>query len=399
MPQFEGPVPLLNLKANYESIKEEVDTAIQEVVSSSYYTSGPAVRLFESQFATFIGVNHCVGTSSGTHALIQALRLLGIGPGDEVVVQGNSFSTPATKTALSTVGASMVLVDHDDSFQLDLELLEVVITTQTKAVLVTHMYGSCCDMTQLVEICKARNIKLIEDCSQAHGATWRGKYLGSFGDIAAWSFNPYCNLGAYGEAGGLTTDDDELAECLRQSGKCFSSIGNNNVANDENSSNLLDYSLDAIHAAVLSVKLQYIQQWNRRRQEIARLYYELLCQVGDITFPTIVDGCHPAYQQFVMCTKRRDALVHWMQANFDIQVNVPPPSRIQQHEEGTSYSVLIPRSHESARYVLSLPMCPMLSDSVVMNIVTAIKSFFLRAEADYPPRPPKTDHHSTGIVV
>jgi len=383
LPLIEAQVPLLNLKANYESIKVEVDSAIENVISSSYYISGPAVRDFESQFATFVGTKHCVGCSSGRHALILALQVLGISADDEIIVQGNASAMSVA--AIEFVGAAMVLVDHDDAYQLDLELLETVITEQTKAVVVSHMYGSCCDISQLLDICKTHDVKLIEDCSHAHGATWRGKFLGSFGDIATWSFGPLCNLGAYGEAGGLTTDDDELEHSLRE--------GNRKAEFD---SNLLEFSLDAIHAAVLSVKLQYVQQWNRRRQEVARLYYELLCQVGDITFPSIVEGCLPAYHQFAICTKRRDALVHWMKVNFNVEVGVPLSTTVQrQQKEGSAWSTLIPRSLASTRDVLLLPMCPMLSDSLIMHVVSAVKSFYLRAEADYPPRPSNPNHKNS----
>jgi dTDP-4-amino-4,6-dideoxygalactose transaminase len=383
MPQLEGPVPTLNLKANYDSIKEEVDAAMQGVLDSGYYVNGPAVQTFESQFSMFVGTKHCVGVSNGTDALVLALEALGVGPGDEVILQGNAFIADAM--AIDAVGAKMVLVDHDDSFQLDLELLETAITEKTRAVLVVHMYGSCCDMSHLVTICATHHIKLIEDCAHAHGASWNGKFLGSFGDIGTWSFYPAKNLGAYGDAGGLTTDSDDLEDRLR----LLKNYGSNRKY--YNDSKGLNHRLDTIHAAVLSVKLQYVLQWNRRRQEVARLYYDLLCSVGDITFPTIAEGCTPAYHQFVICTGRRDALVHWLKVNFkmDVVIHYPVPIHKQKsfEEEYGSCSPLVPRSDASCSTILSLPMCPMMSDAMAMHVVTAVKSFYVRAEADFPHPP------------
>ena len=379
MPQIEGPLPTLNLKANYESIKEEVDAAMQTVLTSGYYVNGPAVQTFESQFAIFVGTKHCVGVSCGMDALVLALEVLGVGAGDEVILQGNACVADAL--AIESVGAHAVLVDHDDSFQLDLDLVEAAVTDKTKAVLVAHMYGSCCDLTQLQDICRGHRLKLIENCAQAHGASWQGRFVGTFGDVATWSFHPADNLGAYGDAGGVTTDCDELEDRLR-------------LLQNSCSKGLNRHRLDTIHAAVLSVKLQYVQQWNRRRQEVARMYFDLLCNVGDITFPTIVDGCIPAYHQFVLCTGRRDALVHWLQEHFKIEVNLHHPVCIYQlksvEKEYSSLSSWIPRSQSSCLTALTLPMCPMLSDAMVMHVVTAVKSFYVRAEADYPrpPRPP-----------
>jgi dTDP-4-amino-4,6-dideoxygalactose transaminase len=381
MPPLEGPVPSLNLKANYESIKKEVDSAMQAVLDSGCYINGPAVQTFETQFAMFVGTKHCVSVSNGTDALVLALQALGVGEGegDEVILQGNAFI--ADEMAIDSVGAKMVLVDHDDSFQLDLELVEAAITEQTKAVLVVHMYGSCCDMTQLVDLCKRHHLKLIEDCSHAHGASWKGKPLGSFGDIGTWSFYPADNLGAYGDAGGLTTDSDDLEDSLRLLKNCGS--GRKYVSDSKG----LNYRLDAIHAAVLSVKLQYVQQWNRRRQEVARLYYDSLCGEGDISFPTILEGCVSAYHQFVICTRSRDALVHWLKEQFKIDVIIHYPIPIHQQkafeQEYGSCSSVVPRSSSSCHTLLSLPMCPMMSDAMAMFVVTAVKAFYVRAEADY----------------
>lgn len=384
---MEGPVPTLNLKANYESIKEEVDVAMQKVLASGQFVNDPAVRTFESQFAMFVGTKHCVGVSNGTDALVLALEALEVGPGDEVILQGNAGVAEAM--AIDSVGARAVLVDHDEaSFQLDLNRVEAAVTDKTKAVLVVHMFGSCCDMTQLKAICTTHHLKLIEHCTQAHGASWEGRFLGSFGDVGTWSFHPEDNLGAYGDAGGVTTDSDALEDRLRL------------LQNDSGSKGLNHHRLDAIHAAVLSVKLQYVLQWNRRRQELARMYYDLLCGVGDITFPTIVDGCIPAYSKFIVCTEKKDALVHWLQEHHKIEVSThhpvvsvqqqdqDPDSRGQE-EQGSpcDHSLSLSPSHSSCSTVLSLPVCPMMSDAMVMHVVTAVKSYYLRAESDYP-RPP-----------
>lgn len=367
-------VPILDLKANYESIKDEVNEAIMKVLDRAYYVNGPEVELFEKQYASFVGTKHCIGVSNGTDALVLALKALDIGSGDEVILQGNAFIADAM--AIDDVGAKMVFVDHDDSFQLDLDMVESAITEKTKAILVVHLYGSCCNMSQLVNICHNRNIKLIEDCAHAHGATWQGKCVGSFGDIGTWSFYPAKNLGAYGDAGGLTTDSDEIRDRIR----LLKNYGSQRKYYSDTKG--LNYRLDTIHAAVLSVKLQYIQQWNRRRQEIARMYLELLRDVGDITFPTIVDGCLPVYHQFVISTNRRDALIDWLKENYNIDVFIHYPVPIHkqkafENEYGSS-SASIPRSESSCKLILSLPMCPMMADSMVMTVVSAVKSFYLR---------------------
>ena len=387
LPQNEGRIQPLNLRANYEAIKDEVDSAIKDVLDSAYYVNGPAVHAFEAQYATFIGTKHCIGVSNGTDALVLALQALEIGLGDEVILQGNAFIADAM--AIDRVGAKMVFVDHDDTFQLDLDLVEAAITKRTKAILVVHMYGSCCDMTQLETMCRSHHIKLIEDCSHAHGASWQGKFLGSFGDLGTWSFYPGKNLGAYGDAGGITTDSDELDDRIRM----LKNYGFKRKYYSESKG--MNYRLDSIHAAVLSVKLQYVQQWNRRRQEIARMYYDLLSNIGDITFPTIVSGCIPAYHQFVICTNRRDSLILWLKEKYKIEVIVhyPVPIHMQRAftDEYASYTSVIPRSSTSCDQILSLPMCPMMSDSAVMTVVTAVKSFYIRAEVDYerPPLYPK----------
>eukprot|EP01041_Mallomonas_annulata_P013319 gene13319-28217_t len=365
------PVPLINLKANYESIRIEVNHAIQKVLDSAYYINGPAVATFEKEWATFLGTSHCVGVSNGTDALVLALQALGISRNDEVITQGNAYIADAL--TIDSIGATMKLVDQDETFQLDLNLLEKAITPATKCIIVVHMYGSCCNMDRLISICQSHNISLIEDCAHAHGATWNGKRLGSYGDIACWSFYPGKNLGAYGDGGACTTNNQTLADDLR----LLKNYGSNRKYYNHKKG--LNHRLDTIHATILSTKLKYLEKWNSRRRDIASQYYIGLEGVGDISFPIILSECVPVYHQFVIITAMRDQLLAYLNIGCKIESIMHYPVPIHQQEAFLNYSHVAPEIPLSDTYchkILSLPMCPMMSDEQILRVIYCIKTFF-----------------------
>lgn len=369
------PVPLLDLKANYASIKPKVDDAIHSVLDSAHYINGPAVSEFEKDFAKFVTSRYCVGLSSGTAALVIALKALDIGAGDEVILQGNAYIADAL--TIDDSGAKMVLVDHDESFQLDLSLVERAVTSKTKCILVVHMYGSCCDMNELMRICKKHNLKLIEDCAHAHGAEWKGCKLGSYGDVSCWSFYPGKNLGAYGDGGACTVNCPGLDKKIR----LLKNYGSDRKYYNDIKGGLNE-RLDTIQAAVLNVKLPYLNEWNARRREIANMYKHKLINVGDITFPKINDGCLPVYHQFVLCTKRRDELLQWLNARkVDCIMHYPVPIHKQKAFSGDECALVgnrssIPLSDSQCDVILSLPMCPMMTDAQVDHVVRCVVEFY-----------------------
>ena len=207
-------IPLVDLKSNYNRMKKEIDASIADVLQSCYFIGSPHVKQFEKNFATFIGTKHCIGVNSGTDALILAMKFLGIGPGDEVIVQANTFI--ATCLGVSNNGADIVLVDNDpDTYMIKIDEIEKKITTKTKAIIVVHLYGSMPDMDAICNIAKKNNLLLIEDAAQAHGATFKGQRAGSFGDVGCFSFYPGKNLGAFGDGGAIVTNNDELSEKIK----------------------------------------------------------------------------------------------------------------------------------------------------------------------------------------
>lgn len=377
------PVPLLDLKKNYESIMSELDAAALGVLASGYYINGPAVKTFEEEFAAFVGTKHCVGLCTGTDALMLALEAFGIGPGDEVITQGNAYI--ADGLAVEYAGATLVLADQDMTFQFDLDKLEAAITSKTKCVIAVHMYGACCDMDRLVDICRKHRLWLIEDCAHAHGSTWNGKKLGSFCDIACWSFYPGKNLGAAGDGGGCTTNSDHLDRALR----LLRNYGSERkYYNDSIGRNA---RLDTIQAAILSVKLRHLPQWNARRLEIAKAYKDALGTVGDITFPVVLDGCVSAYHQFVLMTSHREALLHWLNVDYKVDSIMHYPVPIHRQKAFAKYASAaahLPLSDSLCHRILSLPMCPMMTDDMVNQVIRVVRRFFTHGPGRVPAIPP-----------
>ena len=350
-------VPFLDLKAQYSSIKEEINSAIQEVLDSCAFAGGPFVEKFEKEWAAYCGVKHTVGVGSGTDALWLTLIALGVGPGDEVITVPNTFI--ATAEAISFTGATPVFVDIDESYYtIDPELLESAITARTKAVIPVHIFGQMADMDPIMETARKNKLYVIEDACQAHGATYRGRKSGSFGDAAAFSFYPGKNLGAYGEAGAVTTNDDEIAAKIRmlrdhgQSKKYYHDIIGWNAR------------MDGIQAAVLSVKMKYIDTWNDKRRLIAGEYQRLLAGHDGIVLPKEMPGCKHVYHIFASRVHERDRLIELLRS-YGIGTGIHYPVLIHQNKAFLSRLLTgrVELAEKVSKELLSLPMYPELADN------------------------------------
>lgn len=377
------PIPILDLKPQYQSLKAEIKAAIDEVLESGQFILGPQVKQFEAAAAEYLGVKHAIGVNSGTDALIIGLRALGIGPEDEVIT--SPFSFFATAESISNVGAKPVFVDiQARSFNLDPTLIEAAITPRTKAIMPVHLYGNPAAMAQIMEIAAQHNLKVIEDCAQAFGATYKGdclecngtcqetirqpllgKRVGSMGDVGAFSFFPTKNLGAYGDGGLLTTDDDAIAELA---GKLRVHGSQQKYRNE-----MLGYNsrLDAIQAAILNVKLPYVDQWNQQRRCIAEIYNQLLAKHDDVIVPEVTAG-HVFHQYTLrILNGKRDFVQDYLaKQGIGSMIYYPVPQDQLPVYQGQYPTFAI--NQQLAAEVLSLPIWPELQESVQEKITQVI---------------------------
>lgn len=365
------PVPFLDLRAQYETIKNELDAAMREVIHSSAFALGPAVEAFERSFASYCGIRHCVGVNSGTAALTLLLRAYGIGKGDEVITVANTFF--ATVEAILHVGATPVLIDCEESTALmDVESIEAAITKKTKSIIPVHLYGQCADMEAINAIAKKSRLIVIEDACQAHGALCKGKKAGNFGDSAIFSFYPGKNLGAFGEAGAVVTNDAEIAKTIR-------------VLRDHGQSKKYHHDavgwnerMDGIQGAVLSMKLKHLDAWNAKRREHAKKYREHLVGCGDIQFFETRKDAEHIYHLFVIRTSKRDALQkHLKERSIDTGIHYPIPIHLLEAMKDYSWKTgRFPIAEKLAKEILSLPMYPELTERQIEEVCHAIKAFF-----------------------
>lgn len=368
-------VPFGALKRQYDAIQPELDAAAQRVLASGWYILGPEVRAFEAAFARFCGTKHCVGVANGTEAIQLALAALEIGPGDEVITVANA-AVYETITALA-VGATPVFVDVDEhSHTIDPAAFEAAITPRTRAVIPVHLYGRMADMDAIQSIAARHGIAVIEDCAQAHGATWRGRAAGSLGALGCFSFYPTKNLGALGDGGAVTTNDDALAKRLRRlreygwERKYYTAhLGG------------LNSRLDEIQAAFLAVKLAHLPGWNTRRRQIAERYDELLSGTGLVLPTNPLHGEH-VYHLYVTRVPggaaARDALRETLRASgIGTEVHYPLPAHQQPVYAHLAPSAGLPVSERLAGEVLSLPMYPELTDDEVRAVANAVRAALL----------------------
>ncbi len=363
-------VPFLDLKAPYRELKEEFDAASRRVMESGWFIVGPEVEAFESEFAAACGARHCVGVANGLDALHLILRAMGIGEGDEVIVPTNTYV--ATWLAVSYAGATPVAVEPDErTYNLDPARIEEAITPRTRAVMPVHLYGQTADMDAIREVAAPYGLKVIEDAAQAHGALYKGRPAGSLGDAAGFSFYPGKNLGAMGDGGAVTTDDDALADRLRVLRNYGSRVKYYNELKGFNS------RLDELQAALLRVKLRRLAAWNARRKEIAARYLHALEGVPDLTLPFVPSYADPVWHLFVVRHPERDRLQQHLSASgVGTLIHYPVPPHLQQ-----AYSEMgrrpgdFPVAESMARGVLSLPMGPHASGAEVEYVVGRLSAF------------------------
>jgi dTDP-4-amino-4,6-dideoxygalactose transaminase len=348
-------IPLVNLQRQHEELDGELRDAIEGVIARGAFVMGPELEAFEAEFASYCQCRYGIGVGSGFDALVLAMRGLGLGKGDEVITAGNTFA--ATALAIQQVGAIPVLVDHDpDTFTLDPRRLSSAVTSRTKAIVPVHLYGHPADMDAIQAIANEHNLLVIEDACQAHGARYRGGRCGSFGHAAAFSFHPQANLAAMGDGGAVVTNDDSLAQWLRAARNYGSPGDHRHTVRGVNS------RLDNLQAAVLGVKLRYLDEWNARRRWLAAQYCELLHDT-DVTLPTESGDVEHVYNHFVIRTGFREELGREL-AEHGIETAVHYPVPISQ-QMAFGRGCFVPNrminTDRSCAEVLSLPICPFLS--------------------------------------
>lgn len=364
-------IPFLNFSATHQPMKAEMMKAFEKVYDNNWFVLGEQVKSFETNYAAFNHVSHTVAVSNGLDALHIALKTLNIGPGDEVIVPSNTFI--ATVLAVSYVGASPIFVEPNiHTYNIDPSKIEAAITSKTKAIMPVHLYGQACEMTEIMRIAEKYNLKVIEDNAQAQGATYQEKFTGSFGHINGTSFYPGKNLGALGDAGGITTNDAVLAE----KAKVLSNYGTRvKYVNDEIGFNM---RMDECQAAFLNVKLNYLSNWIQQRQQIANWYNKHLSNIEGLILPTVAQNATHTYHLYVVRTTKRDALMQHLSENeIGTLIHYPIPPHLQQ-----AYSTLgfskgdFPIAEEIADTCLSLPIWPGMNEAEVEFVAKTIKQFF-----------------------
>ena len=368
-------VPFVDLQSDYRELKPEIDMAIHSVLDTSAYVLGKAVSAFEADFAEFCHVDHAVGVNSGYSAIELALRANGIGPGDEVITQANTFI--ATILPILNIGAKPVLVDIDpDSYNLDPEKVAAAVTPATRAIVAVHLYGHPTDMEPILDIAQKHNLLVIEDAAQAHGATYQGRRTGGLGHAAAFSFYPTKNLGAFGDAGAVTTNDPAVAERIR----VMRDVGQ--PVKYRHDMHGFNFRLDSIQAAVLGVKLTRLDAWNANRRRLAQRYNELLAGLPLVT-PSAAPWAEHVYHVYVIRVSRRDALQqHLAENGVGTAMHYPIPNHLQKSLAGLGYSQGdFPVTERYADQILSLPMFPAMTDAQQDRVVELIRRFDFGPEA------------------
>lgn len=363
-------IPYLDLKAPYQSIKVEIDAAIRAVVDSSAFVLGPAVSEFETAFAQYCGARYCVGVNNGTNALLLALKTLDVGPADEVITAANTFV--ATAAAIVHAGARPVLVDVDsDSRNIDPLLLSLALSRKTRAIIPVHLYGCMADMDGVMKFAANHSIAVLEDAAQAHGARYKNRRAGSIGEAAAFSFYPAKNLGAFGEAGAVTTNNPKIAERVR--------MLRDHGSEKKYYHDLVGYNarMDGIQGAVLNVKLKYLDQWNEARNRVA-LWYDELLKDAPVILPMRDNDYQQVFHLYVIETAKRDQLQqHLAEHGVPTLIHYPVPIHLQKAFDFLGYKAGdFPVAEKLSREILSLPIYPELTQPQVTYICEKIRSFF-----------------------
>ena len=370
-------VPFVDLNAQYRSIKDEIDEAINNVISKTAFIGGSFAKAFEEAFSRYLGVSHCVGVGNGTDALYVALRALGVGSGDEVITVANSFV--ATSEAITMAGAKVVFVDCDPAtYNLDLARIENAITPKTKAIILVHLYGRPVDMPALMAIAKRHGLLVVEDAAQAHGARVGEGVVGTWGDAACFSFYPGKNLGAYGDAGAIVTNDENLAVKARM-------IANHGrIKKYDHDFEGVSSRMDGIQGAILGVKLKHLEEWTENRRANAAHYTEQLTGTG-IVLPTEQQGARNVYHLFVIRVANRDEVREKLNEK-GISSGIHYPVALPNL---TAYQYLghqpddFPVATRYSREILSLPMYPELAEAQLSYVCEELKRVAIPIEEDF----------------
>ncbi|MDF3073894.1 MAG: aminotransferase [Alphaproteobacteria bacterium] len=360
-------IPFLDLKPLYGEIRTELDAAYREVMESGWYILGSQVAAFEKEYAAYCGAGHCVGVGNGLEALELCLYAFDIGPGDEVIVPSNTYI--ATWLAVSAVGAMPVPVEPDPrTYNIDPDRIEAAITPRTRAIMPVHLYGQPADMDPIMAIAGKHGLKVIEDCAQAQGALYKGRPVGALGHAAGVSFFPTKNLGAFGDAGAITTNDATVADRI----KVRRNYGSRVKYYNENKG--INSRLDEMQAAFLRVKLRHLDRWNEQRRQRAAEYTQLLQKIAGVQAPHVPQWAAPVWHLYVVQAKDRKAMTDRLdRAGIGWMVHYPlPPHRQQAYAELNISKGELPLAEDMADHVISLPMYPQLASADVAAVASAL---------------------------
>jgi dTDP-4-amino-4,6-dideoxygalactose transaminase len=364
-------VPFVDLHAQYLSLKSEIDAAIAEVLAESAFIRGPHVKRFEKEWAKTLGVKHCVSCANGTDALYITIRALGVKPGDEVITTAHSWIS--TSETITQAGGRVVFCDTDnETFTIDPALIEAKITSATVGIIPVHLYGQPADMDPIMAIARKHNLWVIEDSAQAHTAKYKGQVVGTFGKAATFSFYPGKNLGAYGDAGCIVTNDDHLAEWAA----AFARHG----GKGEHVIEGICSRMDGLQAAILNVKLPHLPAWIKARRRVARRYDDLLNGVGDIITPKVATDRDHVYHLYVIRTGKRDALrKHLTEAGIATVLNYSKALPLYPAYAYLGHNLSdFPVAYANQSRILSLPIYPEITDEIIEFVVDQIQTFFAR---------------------
>lgn len=362
-------VPFNDLYIHYLSIKDEVDQAIASVISSSAFVRGPFVKKFEKDFAQLFGSKNCISCANGTDALYIAMKSLGLQAGDEVITTAHSWIS--TSETITQAGGRVVFADTENEFfTIDANQIEPKITDKTKGIIPVHLYGQAADMGAIISIARKYGLWVIEDCAQAHLATYKGKLVGTFGDAATFSFYPGKNLGAMGDAGAIITNDDKIASWMR----LYANHGGKGNHEFEG----INSRLDGLQAAILSTKLSHLSAWTIKRQEVAAKYNQLLQNIDDISLPVVRYDTSHVYHLYVILTEHRDNLRDYLKdRGIETAINYPYALPYCQ-----AYNYLqhlpqhFPNAHANQSRILSLPIFPEITEEQILYVANSIKAYF-----------------------
>lgn len=363
-------IELINLSAQYLSIKEEIDAAIESVIGRSAFVRGPDVDAFEVAFAKLIGARHCVSCANGTDSLYIALKALGVKEGDEVIVPAHTWIS--SSETVTQAGGRVIFCDTNDlDYTIDVDAIESKITSKTVGIIPVHLFGHPADMDPIMLLAKKFGLWVIEDCAQAHLAKYKNKYVGSFGDVASYSFYPGKNLGAMGDAGALTTNNEQLALTMAMFARHGGLEKGSHLIEGVNS------RMDGIQAAILNVKLKYLEEWTARRKSIASIYLNELTGLSEVALPHVNSNSEHVWHLFVMRHEQRDELKAFLSKNHvSTAINYPvalpflPAYKYKNHQPSD-----FPNAFRNQSRILSIPLCPELKEDEQALVIDLLKRF------------------------